>query len=151
MAMEQKAVLNETIPIGMADNTELLKKYTGKPYPPLRKVESSPALIKDDNDYQAVVEAKRGGRSLRFRIVDRAGVSYGCSYAHLLDWIFSPPALLTLNTTSRSFTLQGKNLGLIERLLMDDRVKELHCYNPEKHHPPEEGKPVIEKIEVNEY
>ena len=134
----------------MADNKELLKKYTSKPYPPLRKVEDSPVLIKDENEYQAVVETKRGGRSLRFRIVDKDGVSYGCSYAHLLDWIFNPPNLLTLNTSSRIFTLEGKNLQLIERLLMEERIKEIHEYNPKLHTSPENGAALIEKMEISQ-
>ncbi len=134
----------------MSDKKDLLEKYKGKPYPPLEKTEQSPQLVKADKDYKAVEEVKRGNRSPRFKIVDVDGVSYGCSYSHLLDWIYKPPTLLTLNTATRIFTIEGKKLEEIERLLMDERIKALNTFNPKKHKRPEGEETIIEKLEITE-
>lgn len=149
MVMVPKAVLSVTTQISMADKTDILSKYSGTPYPPLEKTQPSPELVKTESEnYQAVVELKRGTRSPRFKIVDGKGISYGCSYAHLLDWTFQPPALLTLNTATRIFTIEGKNLETIERLLMEERVKELHEFNPKLNTKPDGEMAIIEKIEI---
>lgn len=132
----------------MEDKTNLLSKYSGKPYPQLEK-KQAPELVKTEAEgYQAVIELKRGSRSPRFKIVDGKGISYGCSYAHLLDWVFQPPTLLTLNTATRIFNIEGKNLEIIERLLMEERVKELREFNPRLHSKPDEEMAIIEKIEI---
>ncbi len=149
MVMEQKAVLKKIIQISMADKNNLLENYGGEPYPPLQKIEQSAPSVKVEADYKAMIEIKRGNRTPRFKIVDAKGVSYGCSYSHLLDWVFTPPSLLTINTTTRIFTIEGKHLEHIERLLLDERIKELHVYNPERHIVPEEGKTVIEILEIH--
>ena len=86
MVTAHRAVLNKTIRIGMKDKADRLSKYSGQSFPPLEKAAQSPELVKDETEeYLAVVELKRGTRSPRFKIVDGKGISYGCSYAHLLD------------------------------------------------------------------
>ena len=134
----------------MSDSKNPLEKYKGKPYPPLEKMKQSPQLVKADTDYKAFEEMKRGNRSPRFKIVDANGVSYGCSYSHLLDWIYKPPTLLTLNTATRIYTIEGRNLDHIERLLMDERMKAIYAFNAEKHIQPENNKTIIEKLEITE-
>lgn len=150
MVTAHRAVLNKTIKIGMKDKTDLLSRYSGQSFPPLEKAAQSPELVKDETEeYLAVVELKRGTRSPRFKIVDGKGISYGCSYAHLLDWIFQPPALLTINTATRIFIIEGKNLEMVEKLLMEERVKELYEFNPSLHVRPEKETVFIEKIQVS--
>lgn len=136
----------------MTDNKDLLDKYRNKPYPPLEKMNQAPELVKTEiEEYQAVTEFKRDARSPRFRIVTADGNSYGCSYAHLLDWMFQPPTLLTINTATRIFTIEGKNLETIERLLLDERIKELQEFNPNRHKRPEKEAPLIERLEVTSH
>ena len=136
----------------MSLKQDILKKYTGKAYPPLQKTEQQQTtqLVKADTDYEAIKEVKRGNRSPRFKIVDANGVSYGCSYAHLIDWVYMPPTLLTVNTASRIFTIEGKNLEKIERLLMDERIKELHTFDEKKHQKPDDEMTIIEQLTIVE-
>lgn len=134
----------------MAGKKDVLKDYQSKAYPPLEKPEADPKLVKAKEAYQAVVEMKGANRTPRFRIIDEKGVSYGCSYAHLLDWIFTPPALLTLNTATRIFTFRGKHLEQVERLLVEERIKELHTFNINRHTAPQEDETVIEEVEVTQ-
>lgn len=148
--MEQQVALTEKIQIGMEDKKDVLGKYQSKEYPPLEKpVKQTPQLIKEKSAYNAFEEFK-SRKSPRFRIVDADGKSYGCSYAHLIDWVFSPPTLLVITTSSRIFTIKGKNLGRIEQLLTEDKIKELHVFKESKHNPPADNKPLIEEIEINE-
>lgn len=148
MAMEQKAALTKKILIGMEDKKDALSKYQGKEYPPLEKpMQQTPQLVKEKLDYNAFEEFK-SRKFPRFRIVDADGKSYGYSYAHLIDWVFDPPTLLVITTSSRIFTLKGKNLGRIEQLLMEDKLKELHVFTEGKYNPPAPNKPIIESIEI---
>lgn len=137
----------------MEDKTSPLKKYSGKPYPPLEKVVPKPELAETEREsYLAVIEQKRGTGSPRFKIVDEKGISFGCSYVHLLDWVFVPPDLLTLTTSTRIFIIEGKNLEGIERLLLEERVKELRAFNPMLHSIPDKAEPlpIIERLEIRE-
>ena len=106
-------------------------------------------MLKGKSAYNAIEEFK-SRKSPRFRIVDADGKSYGCSYAHLIDWVFDPPALLIITTSSRIFTIKGKNLGRIEQLLTEDKIKELHVFKESKHNPSANNKPLIEEIEISE-
>ena len=129
------------------DAQNLLDKYSSKKnYPPLGNAEGETSTEK--TEYSGLVEYGRGGRNPRFRIVDNLGNSYGSSYAHLLGWLFTPPDILTLQTTTHIFTIEGKGLGTLERVLMDEKAKEIHAYNPAMHSLPEETKVFIEKIEI---
>lgn len=125
---------------------DLIAKYGGKPYQPLQSPEAQKNA--EEKEYAGLVEYSRSGRNPRFRIVDRKGNSYGSGYAHLMGWLFTPPDVLTIQTTTHIFTLEGKGLAEIERALMDEKVKELREYNPKEHTLPEDIKTVIEKIEV---
>lgn len=126
----------------MSEKEALLEKYSGKKYPTL--VPPVKEGEKGVEDYRALVEQKQRGNNPRFRIVDRKGFSYGCGYAYLLGWLYSPPDLLTMQTTTHVFTIEGR----IELALMDEKIRELHEFSPERHTRPEEGQPVIERLEV---
>jgi len=125
---------------------DLIAKYSGKPFQPLQAPAAQQAaqLL----EYEGMVEYGRSGRNPRFRIIDGKGNSYGSGYAHLMGWLFTPPDVLTIHTTTHIFTFQGKGLAEIERALMDEKIKELREYNPGTHTMPEEPKTIIEKLEV---
>lgn len=126
---------------------DLLNKYSGKVFAPLQP----PILSKEGSElieYRALLEYGSTKRSTRFRIIDSKGVSHGCGYAFLIGWIFNPPDVLTINTTTHSFTLEGRGLAEIERLLMDEKIKELCEYNPKTHVLTGEEKTVIERLEI---
>jgi hypothetical protein len=125
---------------------DLIAKYSGKPFPPLQ----APIGLESDepNRYEGMAEYSRPGRNPRFRIIDGKGNSYGSGYAYLMGWMFTPPDILTIQTTTHVFTIEGKGLAEIERALMDEKVKELREYNPKLYTLPEEVKIVIKKIEI---
>lgn len=151
MAMVQKVATKEINQIGMEDKKDFIGKYKNEPYPPLGKKADNPIpkVITEANDYKAFEEFK-GRKSARFRIVDADGKSYGCSYAHLLDWVYSPPTLLTITTATRIFTFQGKHLGRLEQLIMEDKIKEIFVFDKSKHKPPPSNKPIIEELTITE-
>lgn len=150
MGMVPKALLNEIMMMVMNDDTkDPLGNYERKPYPSLEKKEALPQLVKEQTDYKAF-ETFASRKSVRFRIIDENGKSYGCSYAHLLDWVCEPPTLLTLTTATRIFTFKGKQLHLIEKALMEDKVKEIHVFNPDQHKPVVGNKPIIEELTIIE-
>jgi hypothetical protein len=125
---------------------DLIGKYTGKPYQPLQPPAAQQAA--EAVPYEGLVEYSRSGRNPRFRIIDDKGNSYGSGYAHLMGWLFTPPDVLAIHTTTHIFTIEGKGLAEIERALMDEKIKELREYNPAIHTLPEAPKTIIEKIEV---
>lgn len=132
MGMVQWAVLNENKTMSMSDKKDALAMYTRREYPPLtRKEEASDTTITQQN-YKAIVEARKG-RNPRFKIVDANGTVYGCSYSHLIEWQLEPSGLLTLNLSTRIFVLEGKKLDEIDRLLMDEKIKELHVFSSDRH------------------
>lgn len=125
-----------------------LNQYSGrKEYPPLQKPvqEGTPKLIEP---YQAIEDSK-GRRASRFKIVDKTGKSYGCSYAHLISWIYEPSSLITLTISDKIFAIEGKNLGKIEKLLLDEKIKVLTEFNANRHKKPTaQNEVVIENIIV---
>jgi hypothetical protein len=127
---------------------DLINKYSGKPYAPLKPPVLRSEASEAKNEYKALVEAGRVGRNTRFRIIDRKGNSYGCGYAHLMGWLFTPPDVLTINTTTHIFTIEGRGLEEIERALMDEKIKDLREYNSQIHTLTGEEKTVIEKLEI---
>lgn len=132
----------------MEDKEKLTDKYTSrKQYAPL--VRPAAPVAKTQEDYRGLVEQKqRAGSNPRFRIIDRKGFSYGCGYAYLLGWLYSPPDLITIQTTTHVFSIEGQNLDKIELALMDEKLRELHEYSPERHNAPEEGEPLLERIAI---
>ena len=150
MVMERQVALIKKIQIGMEDKKDVLGKYQNKEYPPLEKpVKQPPQLIKEKSAYNAFEEFK-SRKSPRFRIVDADGKSYGCSYAHLIDWVFDPPTLLIITTSSRIFTIKGKNLGRIEQLLTEDKIKELFVFDAGRYKQPANNKSIIEELTISE-
>lgn len=125
---------------------DLIAKYSGKPFPPLQAPTGFESAETDR--YEGMAEYSRPGRNPRFRIIDGKGISYGSGYAYLMGWMFTPPDILTIQTTTHVFTIEGKGLAEIERALMDEKVKELREYIPKIHILPEDAKIVIEKIEI---
>ena len=151
MGMVARVLLNELIMMAMSDNNkDPLSQYEGKStYPPLEKKVVTAPLIKALEDYKAF-EPFGNRKGPRFRIVDAEGKSYGCSYAHLLDWVFTPPTLLTITTATPIFTLKGNHLKAIEKALMDEKLKELFVYNDKHYKQPAEGNTIIEELTIFE-
>ena len=110
---------------------------------------SLPKLVEVKADYDAFKESKRG-KYFRIRIIDANGISYGFSYNHLLDWMLTPPDILSLTTATRTFIIEGKQVKKIENALMEERIYELHVFNPDKHKMPDKEKPIIEKLTIDE-
>lgn len=131
----------------MSDKKNMdLNKFSNRELPPLKKpmADSAPQLVEE---YQGLEDSKRG-RVPRFRIIDKTGKSYGCSYAHLISWIYEPTSLLTLTISDKIFTLEGKNLKKIETILLEEKVKVLREFNDNKHKLPAQNEILIERIEV---
>jgi len=117
--------------------------------PPYVEKSTPPKLAEVKADYEAFKEAKRG-KYFRIRIIDTNGISYGFSYNHLLDWMMTPPDIISLTTATRTFLIEGKLIKKIENALMEERIYELHVFNPDKHKMPDKGKPIIEKLTIDE-
>jgi len=147
MAMERLEVLTEINQIGMKDKKNVnLNQYSKKEYPPLEEL---PKLVKEQKDYKAIEEYKRGKFS-RFKIIDATGESYGCSYSHLVEWVYTPPSLISITLSTRIFTIEGQRISEIDRLLVEEKVKELHVFNETKHKKPPQGQTIIQKLTISE-
>lgn len=125
---------------------DLISKYGGKSFAPLQPPTGQNEAA-EKTEYEGLTEYTRAGRNNRFRVVDSNGTSYGFGYAHLVGWMFTPPAMLTLNTSTHICTIEGRGLEEIDRALLDEKVKELRAYNPAFHTLKEDTKTVIEKLE----
>ncbi|MRS63110.1 hypothetical protein [Larkinella terrae] len=136
------------------DKNEILKKYTRQPYPTL--VKPAPNTEPDETDenedgrYRALVQhMEKRGNAPRFRIIDRRGHIYGCGYAYLLGWFYTPPETLSIQTTTHVFTLTGKGLGKIEQSLLREKVKELREFHPGHDLEPEPDQPIITALTIS--
>lgn len=144
---------NET---GAASNAkdEILKKYTKQPYPALVKpapnAEPDETEENEDGRYRALVQhMEKRGNAPRFRIIDRRGHIYGCGYAYLLGWFYTPPETLSIQTTTHVFTLTGKGLEKIEQSLLREKVKELREFHPGHDQEPDAGQPIITGLTIS--
>jgi hypothetical protein len=137
-----------------SDKDEILKKYTRQPYPALVKpapnAESDETDENPDGRYRALVQhMEKRGNAPRFRIIDRRGHIYGCGYAYLLGWLYTPPETLSIQTTTHVFTLTGKGLKIIEQSLLREKVKELQEFHPGQDQEPEPGQPIITSLTIS--
>lgn len=137
------------------DKIALLEKYTKPRFGPLTKSQpvATPQPSDDtdapgDGSYRGLIKYRGRRSSSRFRIVDRKGVSYGCGYAYMLGWLFTPPATLSIQTTTHQFIFGGTNLHVIEDALLREVVMELREFRPGEDTLPPEGEPVIDHLEV---
>ena len=146
MGMGQKEVLKKKKITAMEDKKDALDKYTSKPYPPLEK-KPIPTLVENKPPYKASVKAKV---KERIKIYDRKGNFDLYNYGHLLEVSFRN-SMLTITTTTRIFTLSGKNLAQIAELLGDRQIGAIHEFNPDTHSlPTEPNAPIIESMERTE-
>ncbi|GAB2517075.1 hypothetical protein [Spirosoma aerophilum] len=137
-----------------SDKDEILKKYTRQAYPALVKPapnsEPNETEENEDGQYRALVQhMEKRGNAPRFRIIDRRGHIYGCGYAYLLGWFYTPPETLSIQTTTHVFTLTGKGLEKIEQSLLREKVKELREFHPGQDQEPDAGQPIITNLTVN--
>lgn len=144
--MEEHTLTLVTQSMENTPKQDLLSKYGGKSFAPLQPPTGQNEAA-EKTEYEGLTEYTRAGRNNRFRIIDASGTSYGFGYAHLVGWVFTPPAMLTLNTSTHICTIEGKGLAEIDRALLDEKVKELRAYNPTFHTLQEDTKTVIEKLE----
>lgn len=141
------AMTNETG--ASSDKNDLLKKYTRQPYPALVKPEPVETEENEDGRYRALVQhMEKRGNAPRFRIIDRRGHIYGCGYAYLLGWFYTPPETLSIQTTTHLFTLTGQNLDKIEQALLREKVKDLREFHPGQDQKPEPNEPIITALTV---
>lgn len=131
---------------------DLLEKYASRkpPYPALVKPDQED-LPEDPHtgDYRGLIEHRgKRGNTPRFRIIDRKGNSYGCGYAYLLGWYFTPPDTLTIYTTTHVFTLNGDHLQRVEDSLMREKIESLCAFNPSRDKKPEAGEVCITQLLV---
>ena len=48
------------------------------------------------------------------------------------------------------FTFQGKHLGRLEQLLMEDKIKEIFVFDKTRYKQPVSNKPIIEELTITE-
>ena len=133
----------------MSDKKNMdLNQFSNRELPPLKKKAASSTAPQLVEDYQGMEDVK-GRSTRRFRVISNDGKSYGCAYAHLVDWEYDRAnSYLILTIGGKVFTLEGKNLGKIETYLMDEKVKALRQFNPKAHKAPAQNEILIERIEV---
>ena len=67
-------------------------------------------------------------------------------YPYMLRVRFTPPHLLSLICFDGVFTIRGKQLDELRRLIRDHLVSEVHVFNARYHDAPPPHTPLIEKI-----
>lgn len=67
-------------------------------------------------------------------------------YPYMLRVRFTPPSLLSLICFDGVFTLRGRHLDELRRLIRDHLVSEVHVFNARYHDAPPPQTPLIEKI-----
>ena len=123
-------------------------KFTRKQYAPLPE---KPQLVrKEQEPYEAITETRGNKRTTLFKVIMQDGISYGCSYAQLLNWIYMPPDGLQIITSTYNFDIEGTGLDKLDAALLDDRVRILRVFNPQIHSKPEKGEAVIESIVIQQ-
>lgn len=132
----------------MSDKTTSFDQYArqGTPYPPLEKEKELPQLIEKRKPYKAVERFKSGEKDDRFRIIQANGDFDFYSFSHLIEGSYRSGNLL-LSTTTRTFTLSGRNLDQIVDLIADRKAKAICVFDPAKHEPVTDLKEIfIEQI-----
>ena len=121
------------------------------PYALREHVYAPPKLPYADEDSRVEYrpyKQRPSGNLLRLRLID-PGQSRDClRYCFILRIRHTAPNLLSVIYADCVFTLIGQPLDELERLLDDERVSEIHVFNPRIHLPPPPGTPVIEKIRI---
>jgi hypothetical protein len=111
---------------------------------PVKPVETS-----DDNEYRAFTE-ERSRRAGRLRINFSDGSVTIFSYGYLLEVNSTSHQYLSLCFSTAVVNVKGRHLTKLLDLLLDDRIRELHPFRPDRHPEPEAGEPVITQIVLQE-
>lgn len=69
------------------------------------------------------------------------------AYAYLTEAISTSHEFLTLAFTNCAVNIEGRDLTKLLGLLQEERILELHCFDPHRHEAPEDGEPVITDME----
>ena len=141
--MARPVPLNGKTMTAMSDK---LDKYSKSDYPPLGKPDI-PKLVTKTKEYQAFLRTKGTERGESFKIYDEKGNFDFYAYANLIEGSYRNGELI-ITTSSRIFTLIGKNLDNLAELLSEKRIKAMYEFNPQTDKYPDDNKAsVIEKIE----
>jgi hypothetical protein len=98
-------------------------------------------------DYQPY-KISSAGKQQKLRLIERGQRRDSLRYCFVLRLRHTQPSLLSVIYADCVFTLVGRNLDELERLIDDERVAEIHVFNALYHRPPPPTAPIIEKIRI---
>lgn len=69
------------------------------------------------------------------------------AYAYLIEAFSTSHEFLSLAFTNCIVSIEGRHLIKLVGLLQEERILELHCFDPHQHEAPDDGEPVITHME----
>ena len=104
----------------------------------------------DGGEYRAFTHGNEKHQA-RIRVHYNSTTSELYSYANMKRVIVELPKVITLIFTGFSVTIEGTNLDKPVGDLQDEKIRHIRIYDPNKYpKQPEDGKPIITRIEYNE-
>jgi hypothetical protein len=102
----------------------------------------------DPRLYRPYDKSHTANQRLTLDLIDRELHIDTLYYPYMLRVRFTPPHLLSLICFDCVFTIRGKHLDELRRLVRDYLVSEVHVFNARYHDAPPPQTPVIEKITI---
>lgn len=126
----------------MSDNLSVMERYR-------QKAEQKPESTEEPasgREYRAYAIDKPKNPSMLWLDYDGA-VFELLEKSNLVKVLCTSPEYLSLIFTHSVYTLEGKYLDKLRVLLMEDKIRSLHCFDARRHDPPADGETVILFIE----
>jgi hypothetical protein len=114
-----------------------------------QSAEALPSLTEDAREPYQPYKLVTTGKGQKLKLIDRGLVCDTLRYCFVLRLRRTWPNLLSVIYADGAFTLVGQHLDELEKLLEDERIAEIHVFNPLYHRPPPAGTPLIEKIRLD--
>jgi hypothetical protein len=127
----------------MSDKVSVMERYK-----PKTEKQPEPAELEQvsERDYRAYAIDKPKNPSMLWIDYD-GGMFELLEKNHLVKVLCTSHEYLSLLFTHSVYTFVGRHLDTLRPLLMEDKIRSLHCFDARRHNPPAKGEAVILAIE----
>ena len=87
-------------------------------------------------------------KGVRFEITLADGRKYLCSYSYTGMAMFHPRGFLSFSSSHNGITIEGRNLEKLHELLLEEKLKGIHEFNPETDEEPGADEPMVTKVHI---
>ena len=98
--------------------------------------------------YKAFSVFKNRDKGARFEITLADGRKFFCPYSYTGMGMYHPRGFLSFSSSHNGITIEGRNLEKLHDLMLEERLKGIHEFNPETDEEPTADEPMVTKVHI---